>query len=647
MARKDLTTFVFCAVAGTACLTAWAQAEEFEQLQGIVIEAAGLAPQDAATLGSAYTVITGEELEQRQIRHAADALRSVSGLAVGRSGGVGGITQVRVRGAEANHVTVLIDGVGVNSLSAGDFDFSTLLAADIERIEILRGPQSGVHGANALAGVINIITKKGARTPTVSAQVEGGSFGTYGISAHASGAGEHGYLSVSAAKQKTDGFNLARTGREDDGSEQQTIFTRAGLSPTDYFRIDAMARFQSNDTEIDVDSDFDGLLDDGRGESNLREQTMARISAQLDLFDKRWTHKIFADYLKDDFANFSLVFGDATNDGKRAHYGYKTEISFDTGAVVAATHKLTGLVEHKDESFETASAYGGGTASRHQTGYVAEYQGAFDRRLFLTGNLRFDENDGFEDATTYRVAAAYLMPAWGTRFHASYGKGITNPTFFEQFGLSANFVGNPDLKPEQSLGWDVGIEQKLWGGRLSLDVTYFSADLTDEIETVFNPDFTFTVVNMSGESKRQGVEVKLIAKPVDGLSVIGSYTYTDSEDSSGQEEIRRPRHAAALDAHYRFAEEKGQISLGIAYNGEMKDSRFSFPVETVTLDDYLLVNVAASYKIDDNFEFFGRVENLLDNEYEDVFGYSSAPIAAYGGVRITLGSPEAPIEPLK
>ena len=247
------------------------------QLEGILIEGGTLSgePTDAATLGSATTVITGEELERRQIRHAADALRTVPGLAVGRTGGVGGFTQVRVRGAEGNQVKVIIDGVEVNSLDFGEFDFATLLATDIKRIEVIRGPQSGIYGANALAGVINISTKKGTQVPKVSAQVEGGSLGTYGVSANASGAGEFGYLSVSAAKRETDGFNIARSGSEDDGSEQKTIFARAGFTPTDDFRIDVMGRYQENDTETDSSDppvDTPSVI-------SLREQTLARVSA--------------------------------------------------------------------------------------------------------------------------------------------------------------------------------------------------------------------------------------------------------------------------------------------------------------------------------------------------------------------------------
>ncbi len=220
-------------------------------------------------------MITGAELERRQIRPAADALRMVPGLAVNRTGGVGAVTQVRIRGAEGNQVKVILDGVEVNSLDAGDFDFSTLLAADIERIEVLRGPQSGIYGASALSGVINIVTKRGSHAPSVSAEVEGGSLATTGVRANASASAESGYFSATATSRETDGFNFARGPGEADGSEQKAFFARGGISPTEYFRIDAMARYHVNNTDVDVfNSVFDpvsnttfddGILDDASG----------------------------------------------------------------------------------------------------------------------------------------------------------------------------------------------------------------------------------------------------------------------------------------------------------------------------------------------------------------------------------------------
>jgi len=653
------------ALMGALAPAAPALAQGLTELEGIVIEGASLSgePADAATLGSATTVITGAELERRQIRHAADALRTVPGVAVSRSGGPGSQTQVRVRGAEANQLKVIIDGVEVNSLSAGDFQFETLLAEHIERIEVIRGPQSGVYGANALAGVINIVTKKGTQTPQVRAQVEGGSLGTYGLSASASGAGEFGYLSIAAARRETDGFNIARTGSEDDGSTQKTIFARAGISPTDYFRIDVMGRYQENDAEIDP---FDPPVDIV-GATNLREQTLWRISAELDTFDKAWSHKLFADYFDDDFVSvdpsLQLPF---TNDGERTRFGYKTTFTVETGSF--GTHTVTGLAEHIDESFEGRGNeqfsfppffVGRSTiASRSNTGYAAEYKGVFGDAVFVTGNIRHDDKDSFEDATTYRLAGAYVVRETGTRLHASYGKGVTDPTFFEQFGSSESFKGNPALTPEESIGWDVGVEQKLWDDQITIDVTYFQADLTDEIDSGQTdvdgdgiPDDT--VINQIGTSKRKGVEVSLNAQLTPTLLFTGSYTYLDATQPISPifpnppgkfTEIRRPKHSGAFTASYTFLDKRGKLDLSANYNGEMEDVNFGAS-EFVTLDDYLLVNIAGSYKLDDNFELFGRVENLLDEDYEEVFGFSSAPVTAYAGVKVTLGDTPAPLEP--
>jgi vitamin B12 transporter len=646
------------AVIGALAPAVPALAQAVTELEGIIIEGASLSgePADAATLGSAVTVITGEDLERRQIRHAADALRTVPGLAVSRVGGVGSQTQVRVRGAEANQLKVILDGVEVNSLDAGDFQFETLLVVDIERIEVIRGPQSGIYGANALAGVINIITRKAAREPRVAVETELGGLGTRALSANASGAGEHGYLSISAARRETDGFNIARTGSESDGSTQQTIFARAGFMPTDYFRIDVMGRYQENDAHIDP---FDPPVDTP-GVINRREQTLGRIAAELDTFGKAWSHKVFADYFRDDFfsINPSSFFapGPFTNDGERSRYGYLTTFRFDLGGL--GSHSVTGLAEQIDESFagRGLEQFGFGLrptiASRANTGYAAEYKGSFDETVFISGNIRYDDKETFEDATSYRLAGAYLVRETGTRFHASYGKGITDPTFFQQFGSSESFKGNPNLTPEESIGWDIGVEQKFWDNRITVDVTYFQADLSDEITSSFGvidvdgdgiPDDT--VINQTGKSQRQGVEVSLAAQIMPSLLITGSYTYLYATEPDGSQEIRRPRHSGALGIAYSFADGRGRINADAVYNGDMKDRNFGlFPAPLVTLDDYLLVNIAASYKLDDTLELFGRVENILDQNYEEVFGYSAAPIVAYAGLRMSLGAESAALE---
>jgi vitamin B12 transporter len=505
-------------------LSAPAHAQAYQDLPGVVIESAGLAPAEGEKTGSAFSVITGEELEKRQIRHAADALREIPGVAVNQSGGAGAYAQVRIRGAESNHLVVRIDGVEVNDVNSGDFDFATLLTADIERIEVLRGPQSGVYGSNALAGVVNIVTKKGTGPARVSVSTEVGSMNTHAATASASGGSDKGYLSVTASGRETDGYNLSRSGTEKDGSDQKTIFTRAGIMPVENFRIDGMFRYQTNKTEFDSDLfdwttfSSDGLLDDVTGLTAQREQMLGSLTATLDLFNKHWQQKVFADHFQDDYLNHDPVWGNFSNAAERRHWGYQSSVNFETPAFLAAKHVLTGLVEQREEDFNVSTS--AGRYERSQTGYAAEYRGEFLDRLFLTGNVRRDVNDTFDDATTYRLSAAYLLKGTGTRFHTSYGKGIKNPTFNEQFGYFAPppaFYGNPNLTPEQSIGWDAGVEQKLWRDKLVLDVTYFDADLTDQIANGYldvNGDGALekTMVNLDGKSQRRGVEVALTAR---------------------------------------------------------------------------------------------------------------------------------------
>jgi vitamin B12 transporter len=409
---SSTNTTLYAVLAAAAVLSAAPPAHAEAQLEGIVIESAGLAPVEADKAGSSYTVITGEEMQQRQIAHAADALRTITGVNVSQSGSSGSLSQVRIRGAEANHTKVLIDGVEVGTMDEGGFDFSTLLAADIERIEVLRGPQSGVYGANALAGVINIISKKGTGAPSVSISAEGGSMNTRAVTANASGSSEHGYLSVTGSKRQTDGFNIATNGSEKDGSEQQTIFARGGLAVRDNFRVDAMLRHQTNTASIDGDRNGDGIADDVRNLIDTRKQTLARVSAELDTFGKHWSHKVFGDYFKDGYQDADPDYGLYSNEGRRRHWGYQSQINFDTPAFFQAKHTLTGLVEHKNEDFEFSSAYSTGNAKREQTGYAAEYRTELFNRLTLTGNIRHDDNTSFADADTWRTSAAYSLPDW-------------------------------------------------------------------------------------------------------------------------------------------------------------------------------------------------------------------------------------------
>ncbi len=259
-------------------------------------------------------------------------------------------------------------------------------------------------------------------------------------------------------------------------------------------------------------------------------------------------------------------------------------------------------------------------------------------RLFPTVSVRHEDNDTFADFTTWKAAVSLKLPEVGMRPHASAGTAVALPGMFEQFGTVLGiFVGNPNLVPEESFGWDAGVEFTLLAGKAVVDVTYFQADLTNEIRGFGN-----SLINLAGVSERKGVEVAGRVSVMPGVVVGAAYTYLDATEPDGSTEIRRPKHSGRIDLNYAFAGGKGNLNVSAIYNGRTEDiTSINLPAPVffssgrIALDDYVLVNVAASYKVAKGVEFYGRIENALDADYQEVFGYETAGIAAYAGVRLT------------
>ena len=612
-----------------------------------VVVSASRTPVAAEEVGSAVTVITADQIQARNYQYVSDVLREVPGVAVARTGSLGGLTQVFLRGAESNHVLVIVDGIEIAPATSGLFDFSTLLARDIERMEVVRGPQSGVYGSNALAGVINIVTVSGKGPMRITTAYEGGSFGTHQISASARGGFSAGNLAVSFTRREAAGFSAAEIGTEDDGDTNTTAFMKAGVDLTDNVRVDGLIRWVEKLSETDR-FDFSGgpnqgLAFDGIIDRSDTQELALKLAGTLNLFDDMWSQTMRISALDTNTRGQSSDFGPFGNDDRRTTLAYETTVFLETPDYADAAHTLTGLIEYERESYTNPfGAPGPVSAKRELYGLAAEYRADLFDRFSLSAALRHDINDDFEDATTYRLTASYRVKETGSRLHTSLGTGSTNPTFFEQFGFTpVLFVGNPNLQPETSTGWDIGIEQTLWDGRLVADLTYFDADLEDEIVSAPAPgrDFLSTSVNAPGTNKRSGVEFSVSARPIDGLSLTGSYTYVESDDAAGVREARRPRHTASADATYRFLEDRASLSAGVVHNGDRLDNDFrgGFTPVLTELDGYTVVNLAGSYRINDRIEIFGRVENAFDEQYQEVLSYATPGVAAYAGVRLTFG----------
>jgi vitamin B12 transporter len=616
-----------------------AGAEETVGQVSEVVVSASRVPLPAEEVGSAVTVIFAEEIERKQVRFVSDVLREVPGVAVSRSGTVGSFTQVRIRGAEANQTLVIIDGIEVNDPSGGsEFDFGNLLAADIERIEVLRGPQSALYGSDAIGGVINIITKKGRGPVAARLSLEGGSFRTGQASASLRGGGDWYHFSLGGTGFTTDGISVAPESEgnsEADGHRNQTYNAKLGATPLENLEIELVGRFVKSTTETDTQPAVAGIIRtvDSDDETEIQQRT-GRALVTYSLFDGAWEHILgagFNEETADSFTDDVLTF---EADGEKARYDYQTNVFFETPSVAEATHSLTLLAEREDESQVTRSAFGGSDIHITNYGFVGEYRAGLWDRLFLSGSVRRDDNDIFKDATTFRTTAAYLHVETGTRLHLSYGTGVKNPTLFELFGFGPNFVPNPNLKPEKSRGWDIGVEQSILGDRMTVDVTYFNNRITELIQGAGN-----TAVNLGGTSKIQGMEVAAKAEIAEGLFFTGQYTYTHGLDANRIELVRRPKHLASVNLAYEFLGQRAKVDLGIDYIGEQRDIQFSNFFATradVTLDDFVLVNLAASYELIEGVEIYGRVENLLDEDYQEVLGFSSPGIGGFVGIRASM-----------
>ena len=647
------TKITILSLLGTSLLlpTLPTSAEDIHNLKDMLVTASRT-PLSSNQTGSSFTIIDSDQIAQRQAVHVSDLLRHVPGIAVSRSGGVGAQTQIRLRGAEADQTLILIDGIEANDPAQGSgYDFAHLLTSDIERIEIIRGAQSSLWGSDAMAGVINIITKEAGDGRQVTGAVEGGSFTTGHAAAGFSERSGNHHIAINGNFLRSDGTNVAEQGNEDDAYRNTTLNLKAGINPLDNLDLSFVARHTDAEKEFDP-TPFPAFVPEDGDRVSENKQTYAMAKARLDLFEGVWQHIVSVAFTDTDNKRISDGVEDSSTQGEKLKFSYQTNVFFDTPAFADASHTLTFAFENESEDFKQRGApsfFGDPNQDQDFTNnsYIVEYRLGLWEQLFLSASARHDANDLFDNATTYRGSVAYNISNTGTTLRGAYGTAVKNPSFTDRFGFTPDtFFGNPNIKPEESKGWEIGIDQRLLDDRVTVGVTLFHERLEDEINGFFfDPTLGgfggFTAVNIDGKSEREGVEFAVQAEITSSLNLNSSYTYVDStqDDGTGSQirEIRRPEHTASLNANYRFMGDKGNINLGIDYTGEQNDSDFStFPATAVTLDNYVLVNLTSEYALNRSFSLFGRIENLLDEDYRDVFGFDTPGVAAYAGIRMNL-----------
>jgi len=579
-------------------------------------------------IGASVTVIPEEVLRAQEYRTVEEALRTVPGLDVQRSGSPGKLTTVRIRGAGPAQIQVLIDGVRVKSATSGDFDFADLTLDDIERIEVVRGPQSTLYGADAIGGVINIITKRGRGPLSVYVDVEAGNYDTFRERAGLSGGSGPWSYSLGVSR-------LDFGGRfPNDEHRLTSVNGRIAYTLPNRGELALVGRFSDGHRGLPfktVFPDFDPN----------QEQNDQTVLGSLE-WRQPWT-AWYDSTVRVSAVRSTLVFRNPADPGES--FGFRSDIETERREVDWLHHVKLGTVdtvtvglEYRNEEGTVKGSY---ARSTDTFALVAQNELRLFERLFLTAGVRYDDNSAFGDQTTARAAISYLLRSSDTRLKASWAQGFRAPTFnelfFPAFPPCPSF-GNPALRPEESESWDAGVEQYLWARRIRIGATYFHNDFRDLIQTalVDPANFCFQAQNV-GRARTQGVEVEAGVAPIDGLVVSLAYTYMDTEDLVARQPLRRfAPNRWALTGTYelpwglRLSAELFIVSSQLEAAGQPRNP------------GYTVVNAVAAYRLPwrwgplSDVTLHLKVQNLFNEGYEEVKGFPALGTHIVGGLRATF-----------
>ena len=593
-----------------------ALAQETVKVGEVVVTASKL-EEPATETTSAVVVISGEEIKRSGAHFVPEALRLVSEISVVQNGGRGHEATVLLRGGKSSHTLVMIDGVKMNSTTTGSYDFSGLSVDDIERIEIVKGPQSTLYGSEAMAGVINIITKRGKGSAKVDASFEGGSHGTYKPSLGISGGGEGYDYRLTTSYYHTDGISAAKSGREDDGYKQALVSGKFGLRGKKS-ELEVSGRYSYDRSELDG---FDSMTfvfgDDpnyvqrgnhytlsGAGKLYLADQWEQALT-----LSRAWDHLKGSD--PDDIFK--------TFDFEKNGFDVTTEtdtVDYQHNVYVAKYYTATAGVEYRKEKGKNRKNF---DKTVDNTALYVNNKVKRGPAIFTAG-FRRDEHETFGDKTTYKAGAVYETSPT-VRLKTSFGTGFRAPSLNELFYPN---YGNANLRPEESTSWEIGMEQKV-SEEGSISVVYFEQSYKNLIQS---DPATFTAKNIA-EAEISGWEVTAEAMER-GSGIKAGYTYLDTEDkATGKRLPFRPKNKAT--AALTVAEDNSTITVEYTYVGSRFDN-----LADKKLKPYNLLHLGLTMSLSKAFSLYARVDNLLNREYEEVSGYGTYKRSYYAGLRATF-----------
>jgi vitamin B12 transporter len=577
------------------------------------------------------SVISSEELEQKQIQRVSDALREVPGLSVVQTGVAGQLTSVFTRGLRSEHTQVLLDGIPINQGLQGAFNFADFTTDDINRIEVVRGPQSTIYGPRALAGVIQIFTKQGTGTPGVMLAAEGGSYDTFREWSQSDGKVDGFDYSVGASRLDTE------NARPNNNYRNTAVIANIGWSPnppspgtgsaaaSEQLRISSLFTYSVSDIGLP-----NTIFDPRPIDHFLTERWL--IGPHIDWKPTEWwEHKLIVAY------DHERQINDPNEDGfvgatravfERTQVDYQNDLRPVSRLTLTSGFYYSRINAGQERPFVL---FGPTFISDHTdetAGFVEATFTPVENLIFVAGG-RFDHFNQFGDIWTYRFAGSYKIDKTNTILHGSVGTGFSPPSSQDKI-----FGNNFGLKPEEDLGWDIGIRQQLSQNHVEVGLTYFHNDLSNVIG--FNG--LFDTLNL-GSAETQGLEAELRAQPIPNFVLRAAYTYLEAEKTSSKDVSqlqgarlpRRPRNEIYVSATY-LAWKRLRTVVEAKFVNAREELNFGGP--NFDIEDYSFVNIAAEYEVNPHFSIFGRVNNLTNEHYSEVFGFPALGRAAYGGVKV-------------
>ncbi len=596
-------------------------------------------------LANSITVIDSAEIANSKKNKVMDLLRDEYGVNVVQQGGPGKLASVYLRGGGSDHTLVLIDGIEMNMPSdpGNTYDFSNLFTDNIQRIEILRGPQSTLYGSDALAGVINIITKTGTAGNKYYLSGEGGTYNTYKFNGGINGTYDIFNYQLNLTRMRTDGFSSASSkygNSERDGASNFTGSFKTGLNLNNDFKLNLFYQYTNGDADYDQSG---GQFGDDPTYKYTLEENIFRTETIFSDNKNIWNGKAGVSYLRNvrKYGFDSTLYNPSSS--KSMYDGQKTKFDIQSSYNFAKPFSLTLGAEYETETalsnYYINSSYGNFESDfpfkkAATKGAFFEEQSNILDRFFLNLGVRYDYHDIFRDATTYRIAPAIMIWETGTKLKATYGTGFKAPSLFYLYDPA---FGNEKLSPEKSTGWDIGIDQYLLGNKINIGATYFSNNFKD----LFGFDENYKTINVN-KAKSYGEEFYITAKPLDNLLIKTNYTYTKTKDLSENSPdqnlplLRRPFHKGVLSLNYLFTN-KINANFDIVFVGKRDDKYFNgTESKRISLDSYTLVNLAASYDVFSYLQIYTKLNNLLDKYYEEVYGYATPGFSIFGGFNLKL-----------